>query len=141
MRKATTKRIEAIEANSSVHVKSISQIIYRVGFSTFNFWDIDSVTVGSLITQEEVTIQRVGNFKDYQTFIDLERSAEELIHTDQFGNLVLMCFNLPDGIEELSDGDIPDDAINMHLSDYHDTGAIAPIPTVYIPHNGRDALN
>lgn len=141
MKRTTVQRLKAIEANSSVHVKSIHRIIKTIGFRAFNFWDIDSVTVRSLRTQEEVTIQRVGNFKDYQTFIDLERSAKELVHTDQFGNYVLMWFKMPDGIEELSEGDIPDDAINMHLSDCHDAEAIARIPTVYIPHNCRDALN
>lgn len=146
MKRTMAKRIEAIE---SIHgtQKVISRIIRVIGQSACNFWDVESVTVRDLAVGDETTIKRTGNFKDYQSFIDLDRAADELIKTNQFGSHVLKRFNMVEGKHEQWLCEVPEDAINVHLSEpimsferLYPDNPYSDTLNVYIPHNGRDPI-
>lgn len=139
--RTTKKRLEAIESIRA-HKETIGRIIRVVGRNAYNFWDVESVTIRDLGGSNETTIKRTGNFKDYQSFIDLGKVADDLIRSNQFGSRVLKRFNMAEGKNELWPCEVPEDVINVHLSEpimsferlYPDT------LNVYIPHNNRDPI-
>lgn len=139
--RTTKKRLEAIESICA-HKETIGRIIWVVGRDAYNFWDVDSVTIRDYDGSNEITIHRTGNFKDYQSFIDLGKVADDLIETNQFGSMVVKCFNMAEGKNELWPCEVPEDVINVHLSEpimsferlYPDA------LNVYIPYNNRDPI-
>lgn len=126
-------KLRKLEKRKAVNEPLIARVIRWCGARPFNFWDVVSVTI-----RDEATIQRKGNFKDYQTLIDLEQEARDMINTLPDYKRIIVCFNMADGVNQVFDGVLPDDVINMHLSEDDYRKESTAMTTVHMPHNHRD---
>ena len=120
MRISLLRRLEALEIINKPREPKRILITYT---EPYNFWDVTHAKV------ENQTIERKGDFNDYQTLFDLKQEAHEVARTiikqpKWKGAVILVYVNvvLKDGADHGSEytyqGEIPKDISNTHLCKY-----------------------
>jgi len=114
MRSNLKYRLEALEIVSQPRKKKV--IICSV-VPPLNFWEAES-----LVVNRTHIVEREGNFKDYQTFIDLVEKGKKLakeIAEEHNLFMVLMGLKMVNDAKQYTrhsfDGIIPNDLKNTHL--------------------------